>query len=285
MRGILATLALAAAALAAAFGWLAPQARAQAPEIELYMLDCGRMELHRLDLFSDTGDYKPTDQKSILVPCFLVKHPDGILLWDSGLPDTLKENPEAGKSPFFTSVVEKTLVGALSELDLAPADVTHFAMSHLHFDHAGNANLFMASKLLIQNAEYEAGFGTLLPLGFDPATYSELKDADRLPLQGDHDVFGDGSVVVLSTPGHTPGHQCLLVNLQETGPIILSGDLFHLVANRKNARVPGFNTSRAETLASMDRIEKLAANLKARVVIQHDPDDHSGIPMSPQFLQ
>ena len=274
---------------AALLGLAAPglgDARAEAPGVKLYKLDCGTGEILRGDLFSDTGDYGPEPIDVILVtPCFLIQHPDGNLIWDTGIPDSLKDDPEAGVSPFFRFKVEKTMVGALAELDLTLGDIDYLALSHLHFDHAGNANALKGSKLIIQNAEYEAGFAEKPPFGFDPALYSELKDAERVPVHGDYDVFGDGSVVVLTTPCHTPGHQCLLVNLKEAGPVIITGDLYHMVPNRQKRIVPAFNVDRADTLASMGRIERLAENLGARIIIQHDPRDHEGIPLSPQFLQ
>jgi len=93
------------------------------------------------------------------------------------------------------------------------------------------------------------------------------------PVVGDRDVFGDGSVIMLSTPGHTPGHHSLLVKLKETGNVLITGDLAHFRENYEGNGVPTFNTDRAQTIASLDRFKKLAANLRATVIIQHDQRD------------
>jgi len=102
------------------------------------------------------------------------------------------------------------------------------------------------------------------------------------PVVGDKDIFGDGSVVMIDLPGHTPGHHALLVKLAHTGYVLLSGDAAHFAENYASNGVPSFNSNRADTLASFDRFKKLAANLHATVIIQHEPADIAKLPAFPK---
>src|SRR5262249_37795011 len=180
--------------------------------------------------------------------------------------------------------VTATLAGQLKALGIAPQDVTHVAFSHLHFDHTGNANLFGAATWLMNRAELAWAANPPPGAFVQPESFSAYKSAKTEMIDGDHDVFGDRSVRILKAPGHTPGHQVLLVKLRTAGTVVLSGDLYHLRANRTHRRVPEFNTERADTLASMDRIEKIIKNTKARLVIQHDPADFAALPRFPAYL-
>src|ERR1017187_7610381 len=103
-------------------------------------------------------------------------------------------------------------------------------------------------------------------------------------LDEDRDVFGDGTVRILKAPGHTPGSRMLLVKLAKSGPVLITGDLFHTRENYENDLVPSVNISRADTLASSQRLRRIAANTHARVVIQHDPTDFSSMPVFPKYL-
>ena len=263
----------------------APAAAAeQVNEVRLYALDCGRAEFKDMGFFSDTGEYdgKPG---AIVVPCFLVRHPKGVLLWDAGLGDKLaasKEGTEVAGGIRLT--VPVTLADQLKTLSLAPAEVTHVAFSHFHFDHTGNANLFGASIWVINNTELNWASTTPPPFAVDPGTFSAYKSAKTQMIDGDHDVFGDGSVRILKTPGHTPGHQVLEIKLRKSGTVILSGDLYHTRDNRTYRRIPIFNFERADTLASIDRVEKIVKNTKARLVVQHDMGDFKALPKFPAYL-
>jgi glyoxylase-like metal-dependent hydrolase (beta-lactamase superfamily II) len=253
-------------------------------DVRLYALDCGHADVKDMGFFSDTGEYdgKPG---TIVVPCFVIRHPKGTLLWDTGLGDKLAENKDGVDIPGGIHMsVPVTLVEQLKTLGLAPADVTYMAFSHFHFDHTANANLFGASIWIINRIELNWAVGEPTPFAVDPNTFSGYKAAKTQTIDGDHDVFGDGSVRILKAPGHTPGHQVLEIKLKKSGTVILSGDLYHLRANRKYRRMPVFNVERADTLASIDRIEKIIANTKARLIIQHDPADFKSLPKFPAYL-
>jgi N-acyl homoserine lactone hydrolase len=254
--------------------------------IKLYTLDCGRIELKDMALFSDTGEYDGKAGK-VVATCFVVRHPKGILLWDTGLGDKIAATPE-GVDIFGGAAHETvpiTLVDQLKTLGLEPKDVTYVAFSHLHADHVGNANLFAAASTWIVNRKEMAwATATPTPSGVDPELFSSYKSAKVKTIGGDYDVFGDRSVRILKAPGHTPGHQVLAVELKKSGTVILSGDLYHLHENRAFRRVPPGNDSRAETLASFDRIEKIIANTRARFVVQHDPADFAAMPKFPKYL-
>lgn len=243
-------------------------------EVRLYTLDCGHAEMVDMAPFSDTGEY---DGKSggLAVPCFLIRHPKGTLLWDTGLNDKF-----IGDGVYR----QVTLAEQLKKLGLELSDVTYVAFSHFHADHTGNANLFGSSTWIINKAELNWALSNPTPFGVDTTTFSDYKTAKTEMIGGDHDVFGDGSVRILKAPGHTPGHGVLEIQLKKSGTIILCGDLYHLRENREYRRIPIFNYSRAETLASMDRIEKIIINTKARLVIQHDPADFEAMPKFPAYL-
>jgi N-acyl homoserine lactone hydrolase len=251
--------------------------------IRLYALDCGHIEIKDMSWFSDTGEY---DGKSgqLVDPCFLIRHPKGMLLWDTGLGDKLAANANGVDNSGVHMRVPFALVGQLEKLKLTPADVTYMAFSHFHFDHTGNANAFPSSTWILNSNELNWALGTPTPFGVDPSTFSAYKSAKTQMIDGDFDVFGDGRVRILKAPGHTPGHQVLMIKLTKSGTVILSGDLYHLRANRVYRRVPGINYERADTLASIDRIEKIIKNTKARLVVQHDPADFKALPKFPAYL-
>lgn len=255
-------------------------------EVKLYTLDCGRFEFKgSMGLFSDTGEYD--GQSGALVdPCFLIQHPKGTLLWDTGLGDAIAANPEG--VPYLNGTiqlhVDKTLQSQLQALGLKTDDITYVAFSHFHADHVGNANLFTHSTWIINKAELAAALSPSPPPAVELANFSSYANVPRQMIDGDYDVFGDQSVRILFMPGHTPGSQALLVKLPRSGYVALSGDLYHTRDNRRFKRVPPVNTERADTLASMDRFEHIVVNLHARVVIQHDPEDFRGMPKFPAFL-
>ena len=251
--------------------------------VRLYALDCGYASSPDMGFLSDTGEY---DGKSfsVAVPCFLVRHPKGNLVWDTGMGDKISEAKDGVDMDGIHMAVKRTIVSQLGDIGLAPGDVTYVAFSHLHFDHTGNANLFTGSTWILNKAELDWALGAPTPLAVQPESLSGSKSASTRMIDGDLDVFGDGSVRILRTPGHTPGHQVLLLRLRRSGFVVLSGDLYHLRENRTHRRVPTFNVERADTLASMDRVERIVKNTKARMVVQHDPRDFQKLPRFPAYL-
>ena len=280
---------LAAGALSCSGGEPAPAEDAGATDAgvggpRLYVFDCGQLRVADPGRFSLTMEEVSTLELS--VPCYLVEHPGGTLLWDAGLSDALAGEAESAQSSGSVARVTTTLRAQLAELGYAPADITYLAMSHLHYDHAGNANDFAASTWLVQRAEHDAAFGDdPAEFRFDPANYGALETAETVLLDGDHDVFGDGSVVIKSAPGHTPGHQVLFVDLAEYGPVVLSGDLYHFPESRSLKRVPTFNYDAEMTLASMDRIEDFLIETGARLWIEHDIAENALLDKSPAYYE
>ena len=272
------------AIVAAALVWFAAAASAaeDAKPLRLYVLDCGELVAGDVSMFNLTEEEAGT--KELFVPCYLIEHPEGRMLWDLGLPLSVMTGEfeiEAG-----TATLERSVEQQLEELGLTREDIDSVALSHLHFDHCGQANEFADRKQLIQRAEYEAAFADPLTVPFyDPQYYSALEGSEKLLLDGDHDVFGDGRVVLKSTPGHTPGHQILFVDLAETGPLVLSGDLYHYPANRTLRRPPNFNVDAEETLRSMDATEAFLEESGATLWIEHDAKLAATLRKSPQYYE
>lgn len=265
----------------------APQPKAAdtlaADEVRLYALDCGRIDESSFGGYSDTGEYDGRP-RTMSAPCFVIRHRRGVLLWDAGLGDRYAD-AKGGVDEAGTHLsVSVRLVDQLQAIGLTPAGVDFVAFSHLHADHTGNANLFGRSTFLMNAKEIAWASATPTPAGVDPATFSVYESANKQVIERDHDVFGDGRVLILRAPGHTPGHQVLLLRLKKAGVVILSGDLYHARESRQFRRVPAFNDSRADTLAYMDRIETIVGNLHARFVIQHDPADFAALPKFPAYL-
>lgn len=281
MRGLLLGLVIACAAL--------PARALDAPaSLRLYVLDCGSMSIRDMGMFSDTGRYDG-QSGTIVDMCFLVRHPKGNLLWDTGLSDSLLGHDAPANADGVALHVGRGLLAQLNRIGVSPADVTFLAFSHLHIDHTGNANAFPASTWILNRAELDWAVSTPTPPVVDPASFSAYRSVHSIMISGDYDVFGDGLVRILRTPGHTPGHQVLLIRLAKSGPVLLSGDLYHLRADRPSrfgtgAQIMRVNVNRADTLASMDRVEGLLRELHARLIVQHDPADFRALPKSPAFL-
>ena len=238
----------------------------------LYVMDCGH------NAASDQGRWSPGVNvgKPIELSdtCTLIRHGTQWLLWDTGYPDAVADKPMT--NPIGTATRAKKLAAQLAELGVKPDDIAYVAVSHTHGDHVGNVDMFPKSTLLIQKAEIDFAFAEGKPAPFS-------KDRPMHQLTGDFDVFGDGSVVILSAPGHTPGHQVLLVNLAKTGWIVLSGDLAHFKDNWDNDRVPSMNTSAEQTHASRARVLKVLDDRKAQLWINHDLPSFNSRKLSPQF--
>lgn len=252
--------------------------------LSIARLDCGTIQVNNLNVFSDTDAY--TGQKMTLVDgCYLLRHGDEYLLWDTGLPASLKGTALSAGGP-MSATLSKTIDEQLKVLRVDITQVRTVAISHYHFDHVGQLPEFAHAKLLIGRGDWEAVTAAKPAPNVNPAPFKSWIDgaADNVEIvAGDKDIFGDGSVIMLATPGHTPGHSSLLVRLVHKGPLLLSGDAAHFTANYENDGVPTFNTNRADTLASLQRIKGLAKNLKATVIIQHEPADVAKLPAFPAF--
>jgi N-acyl homoserine lactone hydrolase len=265
---------------------LATVAHAAEPpaNVRVYALDCGRIEFKDLGNFSDTGEYdgKPG---TLVEPCFLIRHPKGDLLWDTGLGDRFAATPGGEEvRPGVRAVVDTPLLAQLKQIGVAPADIEFLSFSHFHWDHTGNANAFTRSTWLLSRREVDALESPHLPPNVKPDTLSARTQAKVELVDLDRDVFGDGTVKILRANGHTAGHQVLQLKLAKSGTLILSGDLFHTRENYEQYRMPVFNDSRGETLGSMDRIKRILKNTNGRLVIQHDPDDFQALPKIPAYL-
>ncbi len=273
---------LAAAAMVALTGFQAPPAAKPAAEISLWRLDCGTFLIKDFGaFFSDTFAYKPGQSKDITASCYLIRHGNRYMLWDTGVPAAMKDKPAENAAQRIS--LKRTVVEQLQQLGVRPEQIETIGISHYHFDHTGQAASFPNAKLVIGKGDFDALKGATTPGGGDASHLKHwLSGAGKVvEATGDVDIFHDGRVVMLDTPGHTPGHNALLVKLA-SGNVLLSGDLYHFTEQVAIKGVPPFNTDRADTLASMDRFDKIAKNLKAKVIIQHEPSDIAKLPPFPQ---
>jgi glyoxylase-like metal-dependent hydrolase (beta-lactamase superfamily II) len=218
-------------------------------------------------------------------PCYLVEHPRGRLVWDAGIRDSLitEKKGVENMNGLFKLSVKKTLSSQLKEIGVDPKAIDFLALSHMHIDHAGNANYFADATWLVQKASHKLAFGNFAEkYGFVQADYRQLETAKTVRLDGDHDVFGDGSVVILHTPGHTQGHQSLWVDLPNNGPVLLSGDLFLFRKNREDYGISGWNDKK-KTVRSFARIDEVLDRTSAALWIHHDKEQFDAQRHSPAY--
>ena len=260
-------------ALAFAGAVVATSAFAQAPaEVTLTRLACGD-GFNDQRRFSDSYAYH-NEKVPFTFSCYVIKHGSDVMVWDTGYAPG--STPNANNKP---------LTDLLAQLNIKPDQVKYVGISHFHADHTGQLAPFTNATLLIGKGDWD-GLNANPPMG--GANVAGFKDwmgsttRKVEPQTADKDVFGDGSVIMLRTPGHTPGHSALLVRLKEKGPVLLSGDAVHFHENYTSDGVPGFNFDRAQTIASIERMKQIEKNLKATVIIQHDPRDIGKLPAFPQ---
>ena len=277
MKTVIAALALTLAAGSTASTTSVP--------LRMWRLDCGSFDIENLaPVFSDAFDYKAAPLK-IANSCYLVRHGSDFFLWDTGLTEELVG--QSYKMPGQTLSVRRSIIDQLREIGVRADQVGMIGISHYHNDHTGQARAFPHAKLFIGKEDFEA-----LKQGADPLIKRAQDDLAHWLRGGgsvetvtkDLDVFSDGAVVMLSTPGHTPGHHSLLVRLA-SGPVLLTGDIYQLRSQRLKHIVSSNSTNRADTLASMDRFDRIAANMAAKVVIQHDPADIARLPAFPKAAE
>src|SRR3984885_2966139 len=224
----------------------AAQKHAKAPKtLRLYIFDCGTIHTTSVDAYSLKKEEVGSTEMAI--PCILVAQPKGTLMWDNGdIPDRAFP-PGGGPASVGVVTQDKPLLPQLAAVGYTPADITYLAMSHYHGDHMANANAFARSTWLVRRFERARMFSDPPIPRSDPANYSLLKNSKTVIIDKDeYDVFGDGTVIIKSAPGHTPGHQVLFLKLKKTGPIVLSGDLYHYPEERKLKRVPTFETDQQQ---------------------------------------
>lgn len=247
--------------------------------LSLTRLDCGSAEFKDMDGFfsGGTGAYPPGPGR-VTDSCYLIRHGGQLMVWDTGFPAETRDKPMVQDG--MTAQIDKTLAEQLQQLGVKPADVDVLGISHMHGDHLGQAAQFANARLLIGRQDFERLAGR-------PEDTLQGWRGDGKPVtlvSGDVDVFGDGSVIALHLPGHTPDHLGLLVKLK-VGAVLLSGDLYHSTIAREKRSMPSFNTSREQTLQSMDRFEQVAKDTRAKVVIQHEPNDIAKLPPFPQAAE
>jgi len=255
---------------------------------KLFRLDCGH------SLANDESVWTPGENVGRSIEfsstCWLTKHGSEWLLWDTGVPESAHSDPRGWSTlpKLIVYHLDKTLTDQLAEIGLKPRDIARVAISHTHGDHIGNVGLFPNSTILMQQAEYS----WIHSLNGPNDDVNQLMALARKLLgtpknlqliDGDTDVFGDGSVTLVSTPGHTPGSQSLLVHLKNSGFIILSGDVVHSEENFEKNIVPSLNTNKTESIASMEKIRQLIAIYKATLFINHDKKQTDKLKLLPAF--
>jgi glyoxylase-like metal-dependent hydrolase (beta-lactamase superfamily II) len=244
---------------------------AQAPaEVTLTRLDCGN-GFNDQRRFSDSFAYS-NPKVPFTFSCYVIKHGSDYMVWDTGYLPGSTEN-----------ATNKPIAELLGQINVKPDQVKFVGISHFPADHTGQLAPFANATLLIGKGDWD-GINANPPMGgANVGGFKEWMGTSRKvkPLTADEDVFGDGSVIVFRTPGHTPGHTSVLVRLKEKGPVVLLGDAAHFHENYESNGVPGFNFDRAQTVASLERIKAIEKNLKATVIIQHDPRDIDKLPAFP----
>jgi N-acyl homoserine lactone hydrolase len=281
-------------------GQLATFGPPKAPNsVRLYVFDCGTLHVADMGRFQLKKEEVSTTDLS--VACFLITHPKGTLMWDTGavadaawkptgdriwnLPASAVEVPLVlpdGQKRDVT--MHRSLRSQLAEVGYTPGEITYLALSHYHYDHTANANDFFFSTWLVRQVERDAMFAEMPPATTDPRTYSKLRDSKtKIISTDDYDVFGDGTVVIKFAPGHTPGHQVLYVKLGKTGGVVLSGDLYHFPEERALGRVPTIDFNQDQTRASRAAIEAFLKQSSAQLWIQHDFVGNAKLKKSPGF--
>src|SRR5215472_9886795 len=272
-------------ALVIAPGVMGQQRKPEPPKsVRLYVFDCGSLNIPDPSPYQLKKEDLATTYMS--VPCFLVAHPRGTLMWDVGAVPDSAFKAGGGPATLRYATSKKPLTAQLAEIGYTPADITYLSLSHFHWDHVGNANVFAGSTWLVRKLERDIMFGDPPSPRTEPANYSALKNSKTVIVtKDDHDVFGDGTVVLKATPGHSPDHQVLFLKLAKTGPVLLSGDLYHYPEERKLNRVPTTEFNAAQTIASRATVEAFLKKTGAQLWIQHDFIANAKLKKAPQFYE
>ena len=263
---------------------IAQKAVAPVTPLRVYLFDCGLIKGERpADYGLKNQDVKNTD---MVVPCYLIVHPKGTLMWDVGLiPDSefTGDEPVIHEQGSESMSSPKPLLPQLAALGYPPEKITYIAFSHYHFDHIANANAFAGCTWLVHAAERDAMFAA--PPARQ-AAYSRLRNSKTVILpDSDYDVFGDGSVVIKYTPGHTPGHQSLALKLPKMGPVLIGGDLWHYAAERRASQAPQGEANPQQTMVSRRAMEVYLKQSGAQLWIEHDPATFQRLEKAPGYIQ
>jgi N-acyl homoserine lactone hydrolase len=259
--------------------------KAQPPKsLRLYVIDCGTLDI------PDTTPYRFKKEELAMpmmsAPCFLIVHPKGTLMWDTGPVPDGNFKPGGGPATMRYATSTKPLAARLAEIGYAPSDITYLALSHFHWDHVGNANLFAGSTWLTPKAERDTMFADPPSPRTEPANFSALKNSKTVFITtSDYDVFGDKTVIIKAAPGHSPAHQVLFLKLKKTGPLVISGDLYHYPEERKLNKIPTTEFNPDQTVASRAAIEAFLKQTHAQFWIQHDYIATAKLRKSPEFYE
>jgi len=261
--------------------------------VQLYVFDCG--VLHNSDMGRFNLKAQDVTTTDMSMGCFLIAHPKGNLIWDTGaVPDTswtptgqmISEHITLPDGSTRDADMTKSLKGQLAEIGYSPTDINYLALSHYHYDHTANANEFAGATWLVRQIERDAMFGGKVSGSVQPSTFSALQKSKTIIIKTDeYDVFGDGTVLLKAAPGHTQGHQVLYVKLAKTGGVVLSGDLYHYPAEMTLKRVPTFEFSQDQTRASRVAVDTFLKKTGAQLWIQHDFVGNSKLMKSPKFYE
>ena len=263
---------------------LAPPTSAEA-SLKLFVFDCGRLQFDSVEAMGVKDD--ETSVREMAVPCYLIEHGKGRLLFEGGLASRVAEQDGWQQmAPGWRMRLDRTLAEQLGDLDLALSDLDYAAFSHFHLDHVGVASELEGVTWLARQQQYEVAFAAEVKVpGFEPDLYGALDSGKKVLFEGRYDVFDDGRVVLLPAPGHTPGHQVLLVDLAETGPVLLSGDLHVLRVARERQQVLAFDMLPETSQRSMHEIEQLLEETGAELWIGHEAAFFDQQRKAPEFYR
>jgi N-acyl homoserine lactone hydrolase len=264
---------------------LAAQHKAKPPKtLRLYVLDGGTLDIPDTSPYGFKKDELASYKMS--VASFLIVDPRGTLMWDTGAVPDSAFKPGGGPGTLRYATATKTLASQLSEIGYQPSDITYLALSHFHWDHVGNANLFAGATWLVPKSERDTMFAEPPSPRTEPANFSALKNAKTVFLdKPEYDVFGDGSVIIKAAPGHSPGHQVLFLKLAKTGPVVLSGDLYHYPEERRLHKIPTTEFNRDQTVASRADVEAFLKKTGAQLWIQHDLTANAKLKKAPEYYE
>jgi len=259
-------------------------------DLRLYFFECGTLKTYTqfINMNEGMGEWY-----EVPVPFFLITHPRGNVLFDGGnaletAQDAVGHWGEAVVEIYAPHMTEgEFIVNQLQAMDIDPASVRYVVQSHLHLDHSGAIGHFPNAEYVVQRRELEYAYA---PHWFQAPAYIRAdfdQDVNWLFLYGEqddnYDLFGDGTIRTLFTPGHSPGHTSLIVNLEETGPMMLTADACYTMDHYKNEALPGLLHSAADCADSVQKIQRAVNALEATVVTGHDPEGWPNFKKAPEY--